>query len=273
VEASGVRPGRVALAVPPFLAALIFAVHPIHTEPVVWVAGLPDVSFAFFYLLSLFLYVRSAGEPRWRGRGAALSVLAFFLATLCKEPALTLPFVLVALDSALGRRPWRVGHAVRYVPYAVATAVYLALRFNALRGMAPLRGQHQDLTAYQHIINVIPLAAKYLGKLLVPLDLNVFHVLHPIASLLEPRALVALAAVAAFAFLAWPWLFGAACMVRHGADAPPPRACLLHPRIGENTFAERYAYLPSAGSSFWRPCRSGSGGRSVPQPRAPRPRR
>jgi hypothetical protein len=35
---------------PPFLAALLFAVHPIHTEAVAWVAAVPELSFTLFYL-------------------------------------------------------------------------------------------------------------------------------------------------------------------------------------------------------------------------------
>ena len=44
---------------PPFLAALMFATHPIHTEVVTWVGGLPDVTFTFLCLLSLYLFIRS----------------------------------------------------------------------------------------------------------------------------------------------------------------------------------------------------------------------
>src|SRR5512135_2525637 len=43
----------------PLMAAVLFAVHPIHTEPVAWVAGIPDLSYAFFCLLSFYLYYLS----------------------------------------------------------------------------------------------------------------------------------------------------------------------------------------------------------------------
>ena len=42
-----------------FIAALLFAMHPINTEPVAWIAGIPELSFTFFYLLSFYLYRRS----------------------------------------------------------------------------------------------------------------------------------------------------------------------------------------------------------------------
>ena len=43
---------------PPFIAALLFATHPIHAEAVTWVASLPEVGFTFFYLLSFFFFPR-----------------------------------------------------------------------------------------------------------------------------------------------------------------------------------------------------------------------
>ena len=46
---------------PPFIAAMLFASHPIHTEAVTWIAGLPDVAFTFFYLLSFYFYILLRG--------------------------------------------------------------------------------------------------------------------------------------------------------------------------------------------------------------------
>ena len=36
----------------PFLGAILFATHPVHTEAVTWIGGIMDVSFTFFFLLS-----------------------------------------------------------------------------------------------------------------------------------------------------------------------------------------------------------------------------
>jgi hypothetical protein len=39
-----------ALQSPAFAGAMLFATHPIHTEAVAWVAGIPDLSYTFFFL-------------------------------------------------------------------------------------------------------------------------------------------------------------------------------------------------------------------------------
>ncbi len=85
----------------PLMAGVLFAVHPIHTEAVVWVSGVQDLSYAFFCLLSLYLYLRS--DSRFNAN-YYLSVLAFFLGTLCKEPAITLPGLLIAYDLLLNKK-------------------------------------------------------------------------------------------------------------------------------------------------------------------------
>jgi 4-amino-4-deoxy-L-arabinose transferase-like glycosyltransferase len=56
----------------PFVAALLFAIHPIHTEAVT--VGTTEVSLAFFYLLSFYLYIRADVM----GRGVPVSSLVFF---------------------------------------------------------------------------------------------------------------------------------------------------------------------------------------------------
>ena len=39
-------------------AAGLFALHPIHTESVAWIAGLPDLELGLFFLLTFLLYLR-----------------------------------------------------------------------------------------------------------------------------------------------------------------------------------------------------------------------
>jgi hypothetical protein len=150
----------------PFISALLFAVHPIHTEPVAWVGAIPDLSFAFFYLLSLYFYVRSGDTLR--KSNYFLSLAFFSLSLLSKEPAATLPVVLVAFDLAFGKTgKQRSAYLKRYIPYFVIIGIYFIARSFALGSFAPVK-VHSELNAYQFIINAFPLFAQYLWKLLFP---------------------------------------------------------------------------------------------------------
>jgi tetratricopeptide (TPR) repeat protein len=237
---------------PPFIAALLFAVHPIHTEAVAWVAGFPEISFTFFCLLSFYFYL---GSEDGLNRQYALSAASFSLAVFSKETALVLPVILVAYDIvfhispvASGKGGKKAGHYVRrYIPFLLIGLVYLALRVHALGGLAPQRS-HPDLSASQYIINVFPLFGQYIEKIFLPFDLNAFHVFHPIGSLFETRGVVSLVAIVVFLVLAGvartknrTAFFGIFWIV------VPLLPVLYIPGVGDNTFAERYLYLPSFG--------------------------
>ena len=232
----------------PFIAAILFAVHPIHTEAVAWVAGLPDLSFSFFFLLSFALYASSTTERHVHKGRYSLSIVSFFLSALSKEPALTLPLILMGYDHLFGRpeNGFR-GRWKRYLPYFIVAAVYFALRLYALGGVAPER-RHEQLSALQHVINIFPLFSNYLGKLLLPVDLNAFHVFHPIASLLETTGILSVAVAVAFVGVT-----AAACRKNRMVCfclllVVVPLLPVFYIRgLGLNTFAERYLYLPSVG--------------------------
>ncbi len=79
-----------------FLAAALFAVHPMHVESVAWAIERKDVLSGFFGVLSLWLYVRWVDRPT-RLRYLALAA-AFVTGLLAKPMLITLPFLLLLLD-------------------------------------------------------------------------------------------------------------------------------------------------------------------------------
>jgi hypothetical protein len=184
---------------PPLLAALLFAAHPIHTEAVTWVAGIPELSFAFFYLWSFYLYMQAAEEDSQHpGLLVLLSLISFFLSTLSKETALTLPIVLVAYDFSFRKGSFEPLLSLkRYLPYALVAAAYFAIRTEVLGGFAHMK-RHAELSNYEYFINVFPLISRYLEKLVLPLNLNVFYEFHPIHSILQAEGIVSLAVTCAF---------------------------------------------------------------------------
>ncbi len=78
-----------------FVAAL-FALHPLHVEPVAWISSRKDVLSTFFFMLTLFTYSRYAENP---GVIRYLIVLLFFImGLLSKAMLVTLPFILLLMD-------------------------------------------------------------------------------------------------------------------------------------------------------------------------------
>jgi hypothetical protein len=90
-----------------YAAALVFAVHPLRVESVVWITERRDVLCGTFVLLTVLLYVAMTGA---RGRRRLLllagSCLLYAAALLAKGIAVALPVSLLALDATVLRRRW-----------------------------------------------------------------------------------------------------------------------------------------------------------------------
>ena len=91
------------LAIPgAFLAALLFAVHPVNVEAVAWISQRKDLMALFLALLSILWFLRdlqhysSASGPRAK-TWYWLSLLAFALAMLSKGSVATTPFVILLI--------------------------------------------------------------------------------------------------------------------------------------------------------------------------------
>lgn len=81
---------------PSAFVAAIFALHPLHVESVAWVAERKDVLSTFFWLLTIWAYIRYCEHPKTTGY---LLTLIFLIIGLMAKPMLvTLPFVLLLLD-------------------------------------------------------------------------------------------------------------------------------------------------------------------------------
>jgi Flp pilus assembly protein TadD len=190
------------------------------------------------------LYIRSTDKERISLLPYGASLLGFALALLSKEPGLTLPLMLLAHDYSFRRGQLGL-NAKRLLPYAVVAAVYLAVRSAVLGGMIP---SGPSVAVSSWLPNVFALFARYLGKLLLPIDLNVHHVIPPAESFFDLPVLVGSCVTAAFA-----------AALLHASNASrvvflglmfivvPLLPALYIPGIGGTPFAERYLYLPSLG--------------------------
>ena len=251
----------------------LFALHPIHTESVSWIAGITDLELSFFFLLTFLLYLHLGDTGRQSGRSwlpYMLLVLTYSLALLSKEQALVLPALAIVYEHFY--RPGEVGSQFqdkwrRYLPLCLVAASYIAFRRFALGGFAPAIWR-PNMSWSGVVLNAISLTGGYLGKLIWPVRLTAFYVFHESRSIADPHVLAGLTCLIVCAGL-FVWLWRTArplsfALLWMGATLGP----VLNARwMPAQVFAERYLYLPSVGfcwligwavAKLWREVRSGS---------------
>src|SRR6202521_3357098 len=188
------------------LAALIFALHQVHIEPVTWISAASDTMVTMFAALAFaaFLNGRDAERnpqpnPDKRKRTAwwmaSLALLA--CALLTKEIAVMFS-VLVAIyawlhptqqKASLGQRV--LGAMMEAAPYALVTLAYVLLRKHALLHAT---GQFDPTHGMIDVARTLPLVlAVYLRQLLVPVGITGLYYTPYVASHLTSAALTQIA--------------------------------------------------------------------------------
>jgi Flp pilus assembly protein TadD len=147
-----------------WLAAAIFALHPVHVESVAWVAELKDVLSGLLYLAAFLAYVTFVTGERWRSY--ALSLALFAAAMLSKLAVVTLP---LAIGIWLW---WRSGRLVRAdvarLAPMLALAAGMGLADVVVGRAAPV---HFDFTLPERIAIAGRSLCFYAGKLVWPAEL------------------------------------------------------------------------------------------------------
>src|SRR6516164_10873646 len=128
-----------------FVAAILFALHPIHTESVDWIAAVTDLELTFFVLLTFGLFLRlDRPQPSRHGLTQLGMAVSFALAAISKEQALTLPLLATLYEHAYREdrnQTTIVQKFARYGALWVLTVVYLVLRVRFLGTLAQNRMQ------------------------------------------------------------------------------------------------------------------------------------
>jgi len=189
-----------------FGAALLFAVHPVQTESVAWVAGRNDALLGLFLIASLFCYTRQY-EASPRGRMMfPLSAALFTAALLTKESAIFFIPLYPLYDLTVKRRsPEEIfsgpGHLRVSVYLAVALA-YLGVRYNIFGAFIGAEALYGKIPLDNRLLMAPGLALTNLLFLIWPSRLSITHPIENVPWFDWPMVLVAVAVTAGL-FAVW----------------------------------------------------------------------
>ncbi len=164
-----------------FLAAFLFAVHPVNVESVSWISQRKNTLAMVFFLLSIWWYLKEEdeksrrGEEKFRGRLGHwywLSLAAFLLAMLSKGSVAVLPGLLLVIVWWRRKRidVWDVPRTVPFFLIAGALA-YVNVWFQKHGIDVVLRSA--DFS--QRLAGAGAVVWFYLAKALAPVDLTFIY--------------------------------------------------------------------------------------------------
>ncbi len=159
-----------------FFAALLFAIHPLHTEVVANVKSRDEILSLIFICSTLIFVVKHQELKKWWY--LLLSILSFFLAFLSKEYAITL-VVLIPLALYIYQKETIRKCLIYTIPFILVTGLYIFIRFQIIGNTSttmPIKDIQVNPYAYaspeQKLATEIATPLNYLRLLIFPHPLS-----------------------------------------------------------------------------------------------------
>ncbi|MBL7084594.1 MAG: tetratricopeptide repeat protein [Candidatus Omnitrophica bacterium] len=157
-----------------FLSALIFAVHPVHTEAVTYIAGRADPQATAFLLFALLMFIKaieSSSTRRylcWAGAN-----LFYILALLSKESALIFLFLTIFYGLCFGQKRKIKPQIPIYVSFLLISGIYIFVKL-AFLGFSPTRSLSliAQASGFVRLLTIPKIWLTYLGLLIFPIHLH-----------------------------------------------------------------------------------------------------
>ena len=229
---------------PSAFVAAAFALHPLHVESVAWISERKDVLSTFFWLLTMWAYVRYAENSKLKWYLAA--ILLFVLGLMSKPMLVTLPFVLLLLDYWPLQRKFSRRLVIEKLPFFICSIVSCVITYIAQH----MGGSIVAIKSFGPAIrinNAIIAYIMYIAKMFWPSPLAVLYP-HPGNSLSVAKIIICAALLvlisASFIYLGrrrryfmtgWLWYLGTLV----------PVIGLV--QVGAQAMADRYAYMTLTG--------------------------
>lgn len=233
------------------VTALLFGMHPLHVESVAWVSERKDVLCAFFFLSTLLSYITYTTASSKRPYYYCLCLILFALALLSKPMAVSLPLVLLILDFYPLER-WNGLKNIKSILIEKTPFFLLSLAVSIITIVAQSSGEAlQSVDVYPwklRILDALHAFGFYLIKMFFPFNLAPFYPHTVKLSFFTLGYLISFASLLAITFLTIRslkkdklffsvWLYYLVTLI--------PVIGIV--KVGSQSMADRYAYLPSIG--------------------------
>jgi hypothetical protein len=151
------------------VAALLFAVHPLATEAVIWISGGTYSQHTFFLLAALWLYMKRT-EKAYIG-----AIVLFILCLFTSEKTIVLSLIFISFEWFYGnlRKNWK--HTVPFVALSLICTVFYGLKIGD-RTASVTALSYQSPSGLFYPFVQLPIAISSYGELFLwPSHLTLYH--------------------------------------------------------------------------------------------------
>ena len=238
---------------PCVIGALIWSLHPLRAEAVVWVASRKEELWSLFALLASLgwmAYLEKGGIRRY-----LLTAGLFILSCLSKPTAVCFPFLALLLQAVLF--PGRKFRARPYIPlFLVSVFVGIIAFLSQTNPTGMARVDIHDTTCVWRLLNAAVSIGLYLAHTFVPVGIHMDYRAVFNGWPLDGTLGLAVFAVAALSFFAGVWLLRKRSVRGLPVLAGGWFILSLLPVLGllgvtgDKAYADRYTYLPAVAVSL-----------------------
>jgi protein O-mannosyl-transferase len=161
------------------MVAILWAVHPLDTQAVTYIAQRSESLASLFFLLSIYCVIRAADGPK--GWGVA-AVIACGLGMASKEIVAVAPILIMLYDRTFLAGTFKSALARRWKIYAGMAAMWIFILFSLHTGEREIMvGSHLGVSPIEYLRTELNVIARYLRLAFWPTDLVLDYYDWPIA--------------------------------------------------------------------------------------------
>lgn len=231
---------------PAFIAALLFAIHPMHVEGVVWISTRSSLLYSAFFLIGLLQYEKYLNTGKTGHY--LLTLLWAIFALFSKSMAATFPLILLLVDFYRNRK--FTGKVIlEKIPFLIFSIIFGIISIKASASFGHITVLEDDYSLPGRLVLMLYGISFYLVKLALPINLSAIYAFPGSANGIYPAwvytSIIALIALIIIVFVAKErrrlYIFGSLFFLFSISMVLP----LFWSRIFIT--ADRYTYIPYLG--------------------------
>lgn len=229
------------------VVALLFAIHPMHVEAIVWISARSTLMYSAFFLLSLLFYDKYLTEGL-KSSSYFYALVFFVLSLFSKSMAATLPLLLLLIDYLHGRKPGIKLFAEK-IPFFVLSVIFGIVAVKAAGSFGHITALEEDYTLVQRFFLIVYGISFYLIKLLLPVNLSAIYAFPEMKNNMLPAYVYTTALLPLLLAVAWWFARSYRKEIMFGSLFFLLSISMVLPLFWSRIFitADRYTYLPYIG--------------------------